>query len=69
MDCKQSAALVDSLIKARCPVVLDFHLHPSHVAMELFTGKYPAAKFNLTRESVTDGKLGHLLASPDVVKV
>ncbi len=36
VDQDVSASLVDKIIRAKCPVVVDFHLHPKFVSMDVF---------------------------------
>ena len=35
----------------------------------MFVGRFPHIKFNVTHESATKGRLGELIASPDIVKI
>ncbi len=69
VDQELSTSLVDRIIRAKCPIVVDFHLHPHHTSLEVFPCRYPALKFNVSYESVTKGGLGELISSPEVVKV
>lgn len=61
--------LVDRLISAGSPVVADFHLFPTCSTIELYFGQSPSVKILLTGEILTDGGLGRLLSSNQVVKI
>eukprot|EP00090_Calanus_glacialis_P046222 TRINITY_DN8961_c0_g1_i1.p1 TRINITY_DN8961_c0_g1~~TRINITY_DN8961_c0_g1_i1.p1 ORF type:complete len:696 (-),score=231.57 TRINITY_DN8961_c0_g1_i1:70-2157(-) len=60
--------IMKSLIKANCPVVVDFMLYPDCSALEIYVGTQPSIKVLVNQEMVELGGLGEFLSS-DVVKI
>jgi len=60
--------LLKCLLKAGCPVVIEFLLFPDFSALEIYVGEQPSIKVMITKEMVDLGGLGKFLSS-DTVKI
>ena len=69
VDAGVALTLVKAILKARCPVVVDFHTWDWGVSMDLFAGRYPAVTIALTPDVINKGRVAQLLASREVEKV
>jgi len=60
--------LMNTLLSAKCPVVIVFVLLGDESEVEIFTGVAPTIKISITEELVKKGGLGDFLSS-DVIKI
>jgi hypothetical protein len=69
IDFQLGQQIVDLLIEANVPIVVEFSTLPNGSVIEVFAGRYPSFKFSLSTDTITLGGIGNLMASPNVLKI
>jgi len=61
--------MIETILQVKSPVVIDLQEMEGRSYLEIFVGRFPSLKFEVTPENVMENGVAELIGSTDVVKI